>query len=292
MNNSSIHKTLIEFGLSENEIVVYLHCLKVTDATPYTISKATSIPRTTVYDVLLGLSLKGLVTLFQSDGLTKQQTRVRAKNPFVIREILAKKRKKLFEIEADVMQFLPYLKREYLVNITSPYFKFFDGVDGFKKVYLDDYKIIGKYEISVFENLMPTDVLTAQEIDDDIDRCSKSYESNRFPVNELVVWNDWSKHVLSYQLTRSEDYFKHRTFRYIEDIGLSFKSRILIAGNFVRISTANEDEYWGVIIQSKSLKDSMYAVFKYVWNGAKEVTPSMVKKLGVNQVKVAQLRNG
>ena len=114
MNNNSIYRSLGEFGLTENEIMVYLQCLKVVDATPFTISKATGIARTTVYDILLGLSLKGLITVTQSDGYKKQQTKIRAKDPFIIRKILTERRNKLFELEADIVQFLPFIKKDFL----------------------------------------------------------------------------------------------------------------------------------------------------------------------------------
>lgn len=74
-------KVLKRFGLTDNEIDIYIECLKNEELSPFQLSKLTGIPRTTVYDCLMSLSLKGLIELEQSDGFQKQQTRVRGKNP-------------------------------------------------------------------------------------------------------------------------------------------------------------------------------------------------------------------
>ena len=262
---------------------------KVVDSTPFTLSKATGIARTTVYDILLGLSLKGLITVTQSDGYKKQQTKVRAKDPFVIRKILSERRNKLFELEADIVQFLPYIKKEFLSKSVSPHIEFFDGVEGMRKVYWGDNKMIGKYEICAFENLMPIDVMPSNEINEEIDVSSKKYEKSKFRPRYIIVLNEWSKHVLSYQCERDVNYLKNRDFRYIEDIGLEIKSNIVIAGNYIRISTASGDESWGAIINSKALKETLMTVFNYVWIIAKPVTKDFVSSLGRNKLLEAQL---
>lgn len=291
MKNNSIYKSLREFGLTEKEIVVYLQCLKVVDATPFTISKATGIARTTVYDILLGLSLKGLITVTQSDGYKKQQTKVRAKDPFVIRKILSEKRSKLYELEADIVQFLPYIKKEFLSNSVSPHIEFFDGIEGMRKVYWGDNKLIGKYEVCAFENLMPIDVMPSAEINEEIDVSSKKYKNSRFRPRYLIVLNDWSRHVLSYQCERDPNYLEIRDFRYIEDIGLEIKSNVVIAGNYIRISTASGDESWGAIINSKALKETLMTFFNFVWIIAKPVTKDFVKSFGRNKLLEAQIAN-
>ena len=107
------NKILTNFGLTENEIKVYLECLKETDLGPFKIANLTGIPRTTIYEILTSLSLKGLVELQQSDGLTKQQTKVRAKNPTTIRDIVRAKKQKLSQLEVDVVEILPFLNKEY-----------------------------------------------------------------------------------------------------------------------------------------------------------------------------------
>ena len=107
-------QVLKEFGLSDNESAVYQSALKLGETSPFSISKDTGIPRTTVYAVLTDLALKNLIELESATGLMKQQTKVKAKNPSVLREILWKKRENLVKQEVDIVEILPYLKKEYL----------------------------------------------------------------------------------------------------------------------------------------------------------------------------------
>ena len=85
-----VDKTLVAFGLTDKEARVYRAALNYEETSPFALSRETKIPRTTVYEILFNLSLKGLVTLVQSDGFSKQQTRIKARNPSMLREISSK----------------------------------------------------------------------------------------------------------------------------------------------------------------------------------------------------------
>lgn len=284
MKNNAIYKSLNEFGLTDNEIKVYLECLKAPNLTPFAISKKVAIPRTTIYDILLNLSLKGLITLEQSDGIQKQQTKVKAKNPFVLREILAKRRKKLFKLEADILQFLPFLREDFLSHGTNPHIEFFEGVEGLKKIYLTDNELLKEYEVCSFENLMPVDVMTHNDINTDIDKVRKEEKASKYDSKDIIILNDWARHVLTFQCQRNPDYLDHGEKRYVDDIGLEFKGRIVIAGEYVRITTSSEDEVWGLMIKSKALSDTLYSIFKLLWVNAIPITKELVNSWGNNDL--------
>jgi sugar-specific transcriptional regulator TrmB len=101
-------QVLEQFGLSTNEATVYQSALSLGETSPFKIAKSTGIARTTVYAVLTDLALKGLVELESATGLMKQQTKVRAKNPSALREILWKKRESLVKQEVDIVEILPF----------------------------------------------------------------------------------------------------------------------------------------------------------------------------------------
>ena len=180
-----INKTLTEFGLNDSEIKVYLQCLKEDSLTPFKIAKLTNIPRTTVYDILLNLSLKGLIDLQQSQGFEKQQTKIHAKNPFIIREILQNKRKQLFELEADVIQILPQLKSDFLHTTLPPNIQYFPGKEGLKKVYFGETEFTDATEAFVFDNRMPMDVMSREEINDEINQFHHQYSQVAFKMTRM-----------------------------------------------------------------------------------------------------------
>ena len=155
-------QVLEQFGLSSNEARVYQSALELGETSPFSIAKKTLIPRTTVYAVLTDLALKGLVELEGATGLMKQQTKVRAKNPSALREILWGKRNSLVKQEVDIVEILPFLKKEYLKDTTNADFQFFPGSQGAAHVTFDFDRV--DQDSYVFDYLTPMDVFGTQAI--------------------------------------------------------------------------------------------------------------------------------
>ena len=137
MHMDIVQKTLLKFGLSPNEATIYRAALKHEETSPYELSKVTLIPRTTIYEIVMSLSLKGLIEVQRSDGLTKQQTKIRAKNPSELRSILHKKRTELTDIETDIVSILPQLKGDYHQSGANADFVFYPGTTGPQKIYFN-----------------------------------------------------------------------------------------------------------------------------------------------------------
>jgi hypothetical protein len=187
-------------------------------------------------------------------------------------------------LEADVLQFLPALRSDFLSNGTSPQIEFFEGIEGMKKIYLTDNELLHQYEVCSFENLMPVDVMSHKDINNDIDTVRKEEKASIYNSRDILVLNDWGRHVLTFQCNRNPDYLDHGEKRYVDDIGVEFKGRIAIAGNFVRYTTSSDDEVWGISINSKSLAQTLKAVFELVWVNAKVVTQELVDSWGENEL--------
>lgn len=272
-------RILTNFGLSENEIKVYLECLKEKDLGPFKLAKLTGIPRTTVYELLTSLSLKGLVELEQSDGLTKQQTKVTAKNPTTIREIIRAKKRRLSQLEVDVVGILPMLNQDYFKDEANADFQFFPGIEGAKKVYFSE-TVSGKQPILVFDNFMPANVFGQKEVNDDVSKTTEKRLKAHQGSKELGILNEWSKHVLSYQVGRDENYLSTREVRLIDMPGVSINQTIIIQGNWIKIACAKEEEAWGIIIRSESLATTVKSIFDLVWPMGKIITVDSVKSWG------------
>ncbi|MFZ2152966.1 MAG: helix-turn-helix domain-containing protein [Microgenomates group bacterium] len=279
--NSIIDKVLENFGLTENETKVYLECLHETDLGPFKLAALTGIPRTTVYEILTSLSLKGLVELQQSDGFTKQQTKVRAKNPTTIRDIIRTKKRELSELEVDVVEILPMLNKDYFKDEANADFQFLAGIDGARKVYFSEVADV-KLPMLVFDNLMPMNVFGKEDINRDVLRQTERIIKNGGQLKELGVMNEWSRHVLEYQVAMDDKYLEAREQRLLDVVGIEFNQRIVIQGDWIKISCAKEEEAWGIIIRSASLAKTMRGIFNLVWGLAKPITTELVKSWGKN----------
>src|SRR3982751_5409148 len=62
MNNETLRRELEKAGLSDKAALVYITLLQMGGAYPSTISETTRLNRSTVYKILLDLSVKNLVT--------------------------------------------------------------------------------------------------------------------------------------------------------------------------------------------------------------------------------------
>lgn len=272
---------LKEFGLSENEAVVYQSALKLGQTSPFTIAKDTGIPRTTVYAVLTDLALKDLVELESATGLMKQQTKVRAKNPSTLRSILWHKREELVKQEVDIVSILPFLKKEYLKDETNADFQFFPGMEGANQV-MFDYDGVDQ-DTYVFDYLIPMDATGSKRMNTELDRGIKLWEKKTSIEYNLVPINAWSKHVLTYQVERNSHYLDRVEHRFLpfELQNLSVMARV--KGDRTWVISVKGDEVWGLKIRSQNLADSLSSLHQALWKLATPITGEMIASWGPNE---------
>jgi hypothetical protein len=279
MSNSdpAVGKALKNFGLSEKEIAVYCESLKHQESSPFTLAQATGIPRTTVYDVLMSLSLKGLVQLNQSDGFSKQQTRIKANNPSVLRQILRQKRKDLTRTEVDIVSILPLLKGDFHGSEPHADFRFFPGIEGAKTVMYGEHADEVDVPIYVFDNQMPMDAFGAKEMDDYVDRSNAFRKKTVHKNKEIFILTDWTKHATVYQQHRNPNYLASQELRFLDNPILDFNLRLAIKETRLLITCAHEDEVWGLIINSKALSSMLHSIFEFMWLQSTPVTAELVQ---------------
>lgn len=280
-------EVLEQFGLSSNEAKVYQSALELGETSPFGIAKNTGIPRTTVYAVLTDLALKGLVELESATGLMKQQTKVKAKNPSALREILWKKRESLVKQEVDIVEILPFLKKEYLKDETNADFQFFPGMDGANQV-MFDYDGVDQ-DTYVFDTQIPMDATGSREMNEGVDKGIKLWSKGKATEYNLTPITPWSKHVLSYQVERNPRYLDRVQYRYLPFELASFSLTIRVKGNRVWIVSVKGDEVWGLKIRSQNLADSLTSIHQALWKLASPITKEMISSWGPNEYLQAEL---
>lgn len=272
-----------KLGLSENETKIYIEALKHEQVSPFTIAKQVGIPRTTVYDVMLNLALKGLITIKQSQGLEKQQTWIVAKNPSTLRDMIFKRRKELTKLEVDLVDVLPLLKNEYIKQEGNTGFQFFPGIKGAKQVMSQTYEAKANSTMRVFESLMPMDTLGKKLINEDVDIGLQSKRTTNTSIKSLIALNKWTKHALSYQYQRNKDYVQLHNFRYIDNSLFNINLDISLLEDTVRCVCAQDNEVWGLIIKSVKLITTLNSLFDMLWITGKEISEKDIKEWGKNE---------
>lgn len=281
-----IKRPLKELGLSDNEITVYQACLQSAESSPFTLAKATGIPRTTVYAVLTDLALKGLVELESSEGIMKQQTRVRAKNPSVLRDIIWSKRADLFRQEVDILEILPLLKGEYLKDSTNADFQFFPGMEGANHV-MFDYDGVDQ-DTYIFDYLIPMDATGSREMNAGVDKGIKLWSKAKSTEYNLISLTPWSKHVLSYQVERNPHYRDRVEHRYLPFELTNMSIMVRIKGDRTWIISVKDAEVWGLKIRSQNLANSLIGIHQALWKLATPVTDAMIASWGPNDFALAE----
>ncbi len=279
---SFIHKTLNDFGLSDNEATLYLEAIKHAKISPFQLAKQTGIPRTTVYDAMMNLSLKGLIKLETSKGLEKQQTWIVPKNPSVLRNIVFQREKDLRALEVHLVDILSDLKHEYLGNQQNSYVRYYPGIGGAKHVD-DKIKNLPKdSSLFVFDHLMPMDTFGKSYINAEVQKALVEQKKNNIHRKTIIPWNTWTQHVLTYQYARNKDYIAQNNFRYIDTDTFDLHQDMYVGEDCVYIITAKDNEAWGVIINSRLFTSSFRSIFSVMWNCSNPVTKKIVDALGPN----------
>ena len=117
---------LKEYGLSENEIKVYVALLKTGESTAQTIAKNANLPRTTTYHLLESLLQKGLVSFIIKETIKYFQP----VNPKKLVELLEDKKRKIQET-------LPELIALTGIITEKPKAVIFEGTKGIRSILED-----------------------------------------------------------------------------------------------------------------------------------------------------------
>lgn len=277
-----IFKTLSDFGLTKNEITVYLESIKHKEISPFKLARLTGIPRTTVYDVMTTLALKDLITLKTSQGLEKQQSWIIPKNPSVLRETIFKRRHDLLQLEVDVLGVLSDLKGDYLSHTKNAFSQFYPGKEGIEKVYQIIKGLPQDVQIYYFDHMMPVDTLGIKYINEEVSQTLKGREKRK-RVKTLMPLNDWTRHVLTYQYGRNKSYIDYHEYRYIENPLFDLQHDMYVFLDKVIMVAAKDDEIWASVLTSKLVAASLISIFQTMWQTAIPITEKFVKSLGENE---------
>jgi len=277
----AIRKTLSEFGLSDNEITVYLEAIKHTEISPFQLARLTKIPRTTVYDIMMSLALKGLITVKTSQGLEKQQSWIVAKNPSVLRETICKRREDLIRLEVDVVDVLSTLKSSSPGNKQGDNLRYLPGKKGIEEAYSFISEVPPDVQIYFFDHLMPMDALGKDYVNKEVSQLLVRRVAKK-QAKTLLSLNDWTRHVISYQYGRDKSYIDFHEYRFIDNPLFDLQNDTYIFLDKVVTICAKDEEIWASILTSDLVAHSFRSIFLTLWQTATPLTPSLIKSWGEN----------
>ena len=246
-------------GLDENEAKIYLALVELGSANVTAVSKKADINRTTGYDVLERLAIKGLVGYSSTKGT---KIKYRAEHPSTLVNYLERQQKTYQNKLNKLKRQLPEL--EFLFKAEKkPQIKFFEGIQGVKQIYSETLK--SKEEI-----------LSVGDCEEwsspDIAGWAREYNRKRakLKIKERVLIPDAKKTVEWFKnYPTTTQYTKYRILPK-DKVKNIFNGEVNIYEDKVMIAILKKPHRLGVLITSKEFATILKAVFEMAWMAAGE----------------------
>jgi sugar-specific transcriptional regulator TrmB len=139
-----IVENLLQFGLNDKEISVYLSLISLGPSPVRLIAKQANVNRGTTYDILKGLVELGLVSYYRHYGKEDKRQYFVAEPPQKLLDAIENKKRGLDTLKVHIGKSLPELESMYEKSGTKPVVKYYDGNSGIKTILQDVLSTVAK----------------------------------------------------------------------------------------------------------------------------------------------------
>lgn len=247
---------LVQLGLKDRQIEIYLALLQMGEGSIQEIAAKTKIKRTTVYSVLDTLVQKGLVT-FLDKGWHRAYF---AENPKKVLVYFKDQKQNIENQEKKFSEVLPELSGLYNVSATKPKIRYYEGVEGLKLIYEETLLLKPKEEMLAYGQAeLIYKILGDEWVESYLARRRKAKIFQRAIVEDSPLA----------QAHKKNDSEENRETILIPQDKFPFVNEINIFGN--KLSIVSFKEQMGVIIESADVAKTQRAIFELAWLGAKSL---------------------
>lgn len=249
---SELEKTLVFLGLSKKEAAIYLALLEMGRAKVSEISRKAGMNRTTGYDILDSLVVKGLVRI---SGKEPKQEYV-AESPNNLLSLLNREMEEKQKNIRKATELVPQLKSMQKVE-DRPQVKFYEGIEGIRQVYED--------------TLTSTETIRAYASVDDVQTTLTNYfpayyrrrADNGISIRAIFPDTPVSRERQTHNQTEAREsaLVPASTFHFHPEINV-YDNKVMIA---------SWREKLGIIIESAEIADAMKKIFELAWAEAKRL---------------------
>lgn len=260
MKKEDLAEIIHNAGLSEKVALVYVELLNQNGLFPSEIAKQTKIKRSTVYDILLELSVKGLVS----------ELKKRNKSFYVIenpKRLIRFGEKRVGNAKADyerLQDAFPDIEELYSKSTNRPKVSFFEGVEGVMSIYEDHLATKTKYEMLGFVNVAELmEFLPLKNYRDYVSDKQKLGITTRGILPDTPEDRAYEEKVYFTAKPRVVP-----TVRYIPKSDFAWKADLTIYDKSkVSIVTFDKGRITGVIIENETIYGMMKMIFELAWKG-------------------------
>lgn len=248
-------------GLSEKGALVYFALLELGGAFPSQIAKHTKIKRSTVYEVLDDLAIKGLVSELEK----RNKYFYSIEHPKRLVHFSQRSVAKAEQQYQKLQEFLPGLEGMYASITNKPKVSYFEGTDGVMEIYEDHISEKKKYEMVGFVNIAELmQFLPEKKYRDYVRVKEKLGITSRGILPDTQADRAYEKNIYSVASKKIQP-----EVRFISKKEFPWKGDITMYGtNKVSIISFDEQKVSGIIIESETIHKMMHMIFELAWKGA------------------------
>jgi sugar-specific transcriptional regulator TrmB len=253
-------ETFEKAGLSPKEAKIYSCLLTLGGAFPSKIAEETKLNRSTVYKVLLDLSVKGLVNEIKK----KNKIYYQIEKP---KQLLryAKERVTIASDDLERMQkILPDIEGLYSLLQNKPKITYFEGLDEILSIYEDHINTKEPYEMTAIantnelENVFPKKFFeNYRRTKEKIGITTRGIITNSEQSNTFIqrMYAGYKKEIVP-------------VMRYVSDLQFPFKGEVTIyKNNKVSIVNLSREQLTGVVIEDQTIYNMIRTMFELSWIG-------------------------
>lgn len=248
-------------GLSDKGARIYLALLELGGAFPSQIAKHTKLQRSTVYEILADLSVKGLI----SEIKKRNKYFYTIENP---KRLLNFSKKSIIRAQEEyqkLQEFLPDLEGLYGGVTSKPKVSYFEGVDGVMGIYEDHISTQKKYEMLGFVNVAELmHFLPQKKYYEYVQKKEHLGITSRGIIPDTLEDRSYEKTVyksVKQKILPDVRYIPKKEFPWKGDITIYSTNKVSII-NFSR------KQVTGIIIESETIHKMMRMIFELAWRGA------------------------
>jgi sugar-specific transcriptional regulator TrmB len=261
IKNYSLVEKLEKSGFTDKEAKIYVTLLELDGAYPSKIAEYTDLNRSTVYHILLNLSVRGIIGEVEKRNKMFYQIERPSK---VVSYGQSRIRRAEDELE-QIKSVLPDIEGLFGALGTRPKVTYYENTDGMVSVYEDMIATDKKYELLAWSN--------AAELEHVIP--AKFFERFRRAKEKIGITTRGISPDTAGDRTYSERLFKGfkpgiaPTIRYVSAEKFPFKGEIVIyEQDKLAIINLNKEFLTATIIQDATIHDMMRLIFEMSWNSS------------------------
>lgn len=261
MKKSQFLTAIENAGLAEKAATIYLALLELGGAFPSQLAKYTKIKRSTVYETLDDLAIKGLVSELEKRGKYFYVI----EHPKRLLNFGHRSVTKAEEQYENLKKFIPDLIGLYGGATEKAKVSYFEGTDGVMEIYGDHVNEKKKYEMVGFVNVAELmQFLPAKKyreyvrIKEKIGIISRGIlpDTEKDRLYKKEIYSIVSKKILP-------------KVRFVSKEEFPWKGDITIySDNKISIVSFSEQKITGMIVESKTIHNMMRMIFELAWKGA------------------------